>query len=91
MEDEEKGRLVFARDLKELWKDKKGSFHRLHGPAITHPNGDMSWYIHGQRHRDDGPAIYWPERKIEVWYKDGKKYQPSAHELMVWKMKKKEG
>ncbi len=47
----------------------------------------------GRVHRDDGPAlIYYIGKELcEYWYKDGKPYEPSAHEIMVWKMKKKEG
>ena len=90
MEDEEEGRLVPDRDFKEIWKDKEGYFHRLNGPAIIYTDGDMDWYIHGQRHRDDGPAIDWPYGRIEEWWKDGEPYEPSAHDLILWKMKKKE-
>ena len=67
-----------------------GGYHRLDGPALIWPDRAEQWYKHGKLHRDDGPAALWPERGIEVWYKDGKKYQPSAHEIMAWKMKKKE-
>jgi hypothetical protein len=55
----------------ECWKDKQGRFHRLRGPAIIYPNGDMAWYRHGQLHRDDGPAIVYVNGD-ESWYKHGK-------------------
>jgi len=92
MEDEEEGELVkdtysyyWAR-----WEDKLGRYHRLNGPAVIFRDGDMHWYRHGVIHRDDGPAVEWPEIGIEEWYKDGVRYAPSAHELIAWKMKKKE-
>jgi hypothetical protein len=31
--------------------------HRLDGPAVICPNGDMFWHINGRLHRDDGPAV----------------------------------
>ena len=73
-----------------VWYDDIGALHRVDGPAFIHANGDRSWYRHGKRHREDGPAIEWLSENREVWYKDGKPYEPSAHELMLWKMKKKE-
>ena len=90
MEDEEEGELVLGILYRKEWKDKKGYLHRLNGPAVIYKDGDMHWYRHGRYHRDDGPAWLWPSEGIEEWYKDGKRYEPSAHELMVWKMKKKE-
>ena len=74
----------------ELWNDKAGVLHRLNGPAMTRFDGAMTWYRHGKRHRNDGPAVILPASGLEYWYKDGESYEPSAHELMVWKMKKKE-
>ncbi len=75
--------------VQACWKDKKGKVHRLNGPAVIFRDGDRSWYKHGQRHRDDGPAREWPSQNKEEWWKDGKHYEPSAHELMLWKMKQK--
>ena len=92
MEDEEEGELVYrspSPGRAEYWKDKLGNYHRLNGPAIVFANGDTSWFKHGVPHRDDGPAREWFTRGIEAWYKDGQKYEPSAHELMLWKMKQK--
>jgi hypothetical protein len=88
MEDEEEGEIKINAVSDKIWRDTKGNFHRLNGPAFVHKNGDCSWYRHGQLHRDDGPAVEWPSDGTEEWYKDGKPYKPSAHELMVWKMKK---
>ena len=76
--------------LAESWHDSKGDFHRLNGPAITFHDGDTRWYKHGFLHRLDGPARIWPEQGIEHWYKDGDLYEPTAHEIIAWKMKKKQ-
>jgi hypothetical protein len=98
MEDEEEGieilpeaivRLYSAFGIRGCWRNKEGNYHRLNGPAIEWRDGTEYWYRHGKLHRDDGPATNWPPGQ-EEWHKDGVKYEPSAHEIMVWKMKKKE-
>lgn len=48
-----------------------GKFHREHGPAIEHANGNKEWYKHGKLHREDGPAIEWHNGSKE-WYINGK-------------------
>ena len=91
MEDEEEGvklRSVVSRHKR--WFDTKGNLHRLDGPAIIYCDGDMDWYAYGELHRDDGPARIWPSAGLEEWYKNGELYEPSAHDLILWKMKKKE-
>ena len=39
--------------------DSEGKLHRIHGPAVIHDGACVcdSWWKHGQRHRDDGPAF----------------------------------
>ena len=76
--------------FKELWRDKAGDIHRLNGPAFTLINGELGWGSHGKYHRDDGPARIWPSTGLEEWWKNGERYEPSAHDLILWKMKKKE-
>jgi hypothetical protein len=46
---------------------KKGTniLHRRNGPAIETANGDKYFYINGERHREDGPAI---ERSMFNWF-----------------------
>ena len=92
MEDEEEGRLVRGFN-NDRWLDSLKRLHRLNGPARIWHGRDKEWYRHGMLHRDDGPALiyYMGKELCEYWYKDGKPYEPSAHEIMVWKMKKKEG
>ena len=91
MEDEEEGVEAMPSTylVRKCWRDKRGSYHRLNGPAIIYNDGDTTWFRHGLRHRDDGPALVWTVENREEWYRDGERYEPSAHELMVWKMKKK--
>ena len=70
--------------------DAQKRYHRDDGPAVIFPDGDTYWFINGTMHREDGPARIWKDRGIETWIKDAMFYEPSAHELMLWKMKKKE-
>jgi hypothetical protein len=69
--------------------DNNRKYHRTAGPAVTFPDGDTYWFIHGTMHREDGPARIWPERGIETWCKNDELYEPSAHEIIAWKMKQK--
>jgi hypothetical protein len=43
----------------EFWEDDEGRMHNVEGPAIVYPDGRTSWWIHGKRHRLDGPAMEW--------------------------------
>jgi hypothetical protein len=49
----------------ECWYDDKNLLHRDDGPALLvkkeHDILVSYWYIHGQRHRIDGPAILWDD------------------------------
>jgi len=62
--------LHIDEDGTKRWYDQEGRNHRVDGPAIEYPDGEMRWYQHGQLHRDDGPAI---ERidGSEDWYQHG--------------------
>ena len=56
--------------FKYYFKDKQMTiYHREDGAAVEYPNGYKSWYINGERHREDGPAIEWPGYK--AWYING--------------------
>jgi hypothetical protein len=47
--------LTFQDNHKEY---RQGTIlHNPSGPAMIFPNGDQVWYLHGQHHRLDGPAI----------------------------------
>ncbi len=36
-------------------------------------NGDKIWYLNGQRHREDGPAIEYADG-YKIWYLEGNHY-----------------
>ena len=51
--------------------------------------GTKRWFKDGKLHRDDGPAVIWSDDE-QYWYKNDERYEPSAHEIMAWKMNEKE-
>ncbi len=71
------------------WYYTDGLLHREDGPAVLYADGSESWFMNGVLHRTGGPARDWVYGN-EEWYQHGKPYQPSAHELMDWKMIKKQ-
>ena len=54
------------------WKKIAGRavLHREDGPAVIGPWG-TAWYINGQRHRTDGPALEFPDG-MQHWCLNGK-------------------
>jgi hypothetical protein len=56
------------------WKNKKGKFHRLDGPAVEYPSGAKEWFQNGKIHRLDGPAR---ERTngTKEWWQNGKRHR----------------
>ncbi len=48
--------------------DKDGYFHRIDGPAIVHSNGRVEYFIHGKRHREDGPAYFDPISGVAQYF-----------------------
>ena len=81
------GPTIIYPDGKQVWY-KYNRRHRDDGPAVIYPNGDQFWYKEGEIHRDYGPAVIYVNGG-QYWYKYNKQYEPSAHELMVWKMNEK--
>ena len=56
-------------------------------PVCTvYANGYKSWLINGKLHREDGPAIEHVDG-YKSWHLNGKPYTPSAHEIIIYKMK----
>ena len=63
-----------------------GKRHREDGPAVEYAAGDKSWYLNGKYHREDGPAVDYASG-YKSWWLNGKPYTPSAHEIIIYKMK----
>ena len=47
-----------------------GKLHRLDGPAYVGKDGTQEWYVHGELHRDGGPAVV--ADGGEEWYDHGR-------------------
>jgi len=63
-----------------FYYNAKKQLHRTDGPASEYSNGNKEWWINGQRHRIDGPAV---ERliagtKSKEWYKNGKLHRENG-------------
>jgi len=54
----------------DIYKNSKGEYHRLDGPAIKFPNGETLWYKEGKLHRLDGPSAEYTNGD-KIWYKKG--------------------
>jgi hypothetical protein len=65
-------RLVSKPDV-QAWSifyfDSLGRRHNEHGPAINHSNRTKMWFVNGERHREDGPAL--TTGAGEIWYYHG--------------------
>ena len=75
---------VYADGSKAWYINDK--LHREDGPAVDCANGTKYWYLNGKRHREDGPAFEYANGDKE-WYLNDKPYTPSAHEIIIYKMK----
>ena len=40
------------------WRNEAGKDHRLEGPAHEYKNGMVSFWVNGERHREEGPSRY---------------------------------
>jgi len=49
--------------------------HREDGPALILEDGSKEWYINGQLHRVDGPAVVDKGVDYEAWYIHGKRHR----------------
>ena len=41
---------------------------------VEYPNGSKCWYLNGEYHRTDGPAIEW-SNEIKYWFLNGKRHR----------------
>ena len=60
---------------KEYWRNKEwhkdGVLHRDGDlPAYISARGDLEWYQHGKRHRNNGPAVVRKDGTCS-WYRHG--------------------
>jgi len=50
------------------WALPNGKYHHPTQPALVHNDGEMEWFLYGQRHRDTGPALMTPDNNVEWWW-----------------------
>ena len=50
----------------------------------VYADGTKRWYLNGKRHREDGPAIEWPNG-YKFWYLDGKEVTEEEHKRLTSK------
>ena len=69
-----KGLVVVLPDASQVWRDAEWRLHRDDGPAVERPNGQRSWWRHGDLHRTDGPAIEHADGSRE-WWVEGRRHR----------------
>lgn len=68
-----------------LHKNNQGHLHRIDGPARI-SGGNKEWFINGERHRVNNPAIEWSGGATEWYYNDKKhRYYGSARTVLRFK------
>ena len=60
--------------------NSKGKRHRIGGPAIEWTDNSYEWFVNGQCHRLDGPAVM---HKTKYWYLKNKRYPRINHNILV--------
>lgn len=61
-------------DGAKCWKNYKGQFHRIRGPAIEHNDGTKIWYQRDQLHRTKGPAVEYGDGS-KIWYQKDRRHR----------------
>ena len=56
-----------------IWKNDKGEFHRISGPAIENINGSKAWLVNGKLHCEDGPAFQYANG-INKYFLEGEEF-----------------
>lgn len=62
-------KIVYPNGTKEFYSNNL--LHRSYDfPAVEYSNGDKEWWSNGERHREEGPAIIYGNKRY--FYKNGK-------------------
>ena len=51
----------------KYWRNDKGLYHRIDGPAREWPSGRKEWYSNSKSHRMDGPAREYADGTKQWW------------------------
>jgi len=68
-----------------VYLDDQGRPHREGAPAVLESEGQETWYKHGRRHRDDGPAeiIVMGSTTITTWYHEGRRHRDNGPAIIT--------
>ena len=58
----------------ESWLELAGKEWDPTRSTFQWPTGDKHWYLNGERHREDGPAIEWTDG-TKHWYLNGERHR----------------
>lgn len=64
------------------WRNKRFELHKIGGPAIIYINGDEEWFVNGNPHREDGPAIIRDGGKHKEWWINGERHRENGPALI---------
>ncbi len=56
------------------------TLHAANKPAVRFENGDYMWYLHGQLHREGGPAVY--KDGVYSYYRHGKLHREGGPAIL---------
>ena len=86
---------IFINQLSKRWFKPNLILHRENGPALEwtleEKGKEYEYYINGERHRDDGPAIEYADG-FQQWWKNGRIHREdgpaitysSGRKVWVW-------
>ena len=62
------------------WRRPDGTLHRnpADGPAVECLDGSQHFYVDGELHRMDGPAVVDVSNQVEKWYRHGELLRPGS-------------
>ena len=64
----------------QVWTDGEGELHRDGDlPALIYPEGSKEWWVHGQLHREGGPAVELVNGKREWWLRGVEQRPPAEY------------
>ena len=66
----------------QVWRNKKGKYHREDGPAVIDKDGTKKWYLNGIRHNLNGPAVIYNDGFKEYWI-DGEEFTKEQFEEII--------
>ena len=57
-----------------VYKNSKGLYHRVDGPAVEWVDGTKEWWLNNQYHRTDGPAVEFADG-AKHWWMNGQRHR----------------